>query len=416
VTGALSFWQAVRLVARREVVERSREKSFLVSTGLTLLIVLGVVVVPPALGLGDPPTYRVSFAAAAQDTAGAARAAAEQLDVDLEVVEAEAGAARSRVADGDLDAHVDAERIVVDEELDPELEQVLQTASRQVRGTQALEDAGLDPTAVARAEAVPALPVAALDPPDPGADARRAIVSVGTFVLYGQLLGYGFWVATGIVEEKSSRVVEVLLATVRPRALLAGKVLGIGLLALAQLMLIAVLGVGASAAAGVVDIGLAAVSPVLLLLGWFVLGFAFYACLFAAGAARVSRQEDLQSVTTPGTLLVLVSFFAAFYVSDDPDSTAARVLGVLPPFSALVAPVRTASGSAAAWEAPLAVCLMLLAVAGLVVLAARVYEGSVLRMGATVGLREALRGRERTAAPTGGRAPGQRSGAAGPAD
>ena len=389
-----SFWQSVRLVARREVVERSREKSFLVSTGLTLLIVLGVVLVPPALGLGDPPTYRVAFAADAQDTASAAREVAQQLDVDLEVVEVDAGSARTRVADGDLDAYLDPGRIVVAEELEPELEQVLQGASRQVRGTRALADAGLDPRAVARAQQVPALPVDPVDPPDPDADTRRGIVSIGTFVLYGQLLGYGFWVATGIVEEKSSRVVEVLLATVRPRALLAGKVLGIGLLALAQLLLIAVLGVGASAASGVLDIGASAVEPVLLLLGWFVLGFAFYACLFAAGAARVSRQEDLQSVTTPGIMLVLVSFFASFYVSDSPDSTAGRVLGVLPPFSALVAPVRAAGGSAAWWEAPLAVALMLLAIAGLVVLAARVYEGSVLRMGGTVGLREALRGRE----------------------
>ena len=403
-----SFWSTVRLVARREVVERSREKSFLVSTGLTLLIVLAVVLVPPALGLGDPPTYRVAFAADAQASADAARAAADQLDVDLEVVEAEQGPARSRLADGDLDAYLEAGRIVVDEELDPELEQVLQSASRQVRATEALDDAGLDVAAVERAQAVPPLPVDALDPPDPDADARRAIVSVGTFVLYGQLLGYGFWVATGIVEEKSSRVVEVLLATVRPRALLAGKVLGIGLLALGQLLLIAVLGVGASAAAGVIDVGASAVQPVLLLLGWFVLGFAFYACLFAVGAARVSRQEDLQSVTTPGTLLVLVSFFASFYVSDDPGSTAARVLGVLPPFSALVAPVRAAGGSAAWWEAPSAVALMLVAVAGLVVLAARVYEGSVLRMGATVGLREALRGREQPASRSARDAVGRR--------
>jgi ABC-2 type transport system permease protein len=389
-----SFWSSVRLVARREVVERSREKSFLVSTGLTLLIVLGVVLVPPALGLGDPPTYRVAFASAAQEATDAARQAAEQLDVDLEVVEAEPGPARRSVADGELDAYVEPERIVVDEQLDPELEQVLQSASRQVRAASALEDAGLDAEAVARAQAVPPLAVDALDPPDPDADARRGIVSVGTFVLYGQLLGYGFWVATGIVEEKSSRVVEVLLATVRPRALLAGKVLGIGLLAIAQLLLVALLGVAASAVSGLVDIGSSAVGPVLMLLGWFVLGFAFYACLFAAGAARVSRQEDLQAVTTPGTLLVLASFFASFSVSDSPDSTAGRVLGLLPPFSALVAPVRAVGGSAAEWEAPVAVALMLLAVAGLIVLAARVYEGSVLRMGGTVGLREALRGRE----------------------
>ena len=389
-----SFWQSVRLVARREIVERGREKSLLVSTGLTLLIVLGLVLVPPALGLGDPPSYRVAFAAGAQDAVAGAREAAEQLDVELDVVDADPGAARGRVADGDLDAYLEPERIVVDEDLDVELEQVLQSASRQSRATEALADAGLDPTAVARAQAVPALPVDAIDPPDPDADARRGIVSLGTFVLYGQLIGYGFWVATGIVEEKSSRVVEVLLATVRPRALLAGKVLGIGVLALGQLLLIAVVGVVASVAAGVLDLGLSAVEPLLLLLGWFVLGFAFYACLFAAAAARVSRQEDLQSVTTPATLLVVASFLATFYVSDSPDSTAGRVLGLLPPFSALVAPVRAVGGSAEWWEAPVAVALMLLAVAGLVVLAARVYEGSVLRMGGTVGLREALGGQD----------------------
>jgi ABC-2 type transport system permease protein len=102
-------------------------------------------------------------------------------------------------------------------------------------------------------------------------------------------------------------------------------------------------------------------------------------------------------------MLVLVSFFASFYVADSPDSTAGRVLGVLPPLSALVAPVREAGGSAAWWEAPLPVGLMLLTVAGLVVLAARVYEGSVLRMGGTVGMREALRGREQPVGAVGRR-------------
>ena len=233
----------------------------------------------------------------------------------------------------------------------------------------------------------------ALDPPDTEAETRARIAFAGTFVLYGQLIGYGFWVATGIVEEKSSRVVELLLATVTPRALLAGKVLGIGMLALAQLLLLALVGLSAAVLVGILDVGAEAVQPVLVVLGWFVLGFGFYACLFALGAARVSRQEDLQSVTTPATMLVLGSFFAALYVNGSPDSTAGRVLGLLPPFSALVSPVRTASGEAAWWEPPLAVGLMLLALAGLVALAARVYEGSVLRMGGTVPLREAWRSR-----------------------
>lgn len=393
MSDSLSFVQTVRLVARREVVERSREKSFLLSTGLTLLILLAVILVPPLLGLGDPSTYRVAFSSGSAAQLEAARAAADQFGVGLELVEADAPGARAQVADGGLDAYVEADRIVVDEALDSRLGLVLQGASAEVRAVQQLEQSGLDPAVVARAQALAPLPVDALDPPDPGAEASRSIVSVGTFVLYGQLIGYGFWVATGIVEEKSSRVVEVLLATVRPRALLAGKVLGIGVLALGQLSLLAVAGVGAAALAGVIHVGGEAIVPVLVLLGWFVLGFAFYACLFAAGAARVSRQEDLQSVTTPATMLVLASFLAALYVNNDAGSTAGRVLGVLPPFSALVSPVRLVSGQSAWWELVLAIVLMLAAVAGLVVVAARVYEGSVLRMGGTVPLRQAWRSR-----------------------
>ena len=389
-----SFWTTVRLVARREVVERAREKSFVISTGLTLLILLAAIVVPQLLGAGDAPTYRVAIAPGAPAQGDAARRAAEQFHVQLEVVQAEAAAARSQIADGDLDAYVEQERIVVSDELDVQLGLVLQEANQQVRGVQRLQQAGVDPAAVAQAQAVPPLPVDALDPPDPGTEARKRIAFIGTFVLYGQLIGYGFWVAMGIVEEKSSRVVEVLLATVRPRALLAGKVLGIGLLALAQLLALAAVGVAGATLVGVLDLGPEAVTPLLVVLGWFVLGFAFYACLFAAGAARVSRQEDLQAVTTPGTMLVLTSFFAALYANSNPDSAAVRVLGMLPPFSALVAPVRTASGVAAWWELVLAVAFMLLAVAGLVVVAARIYEGSVLRTGGTVPLREAWRSRD----------------------
>ena len=391
---SLTFTQVVRLVARREVVERSREKSFAFSTGLTLLILLGVILVPPLLGVGDPPSFRVAFADDAPGYAAAAEQVAEQVEVDLEVVDADGEPAHQQVADGELDAYVEARRIVVDDELDSTLGLVLEQATSQVRVGQQLAEAGIDPAAVARAQSVGPLLVESLNPPDPAASARQGIAFAGTFVLYGQLVGYGFWVATGIVEEKSSRVVEVLLATVRPRALLAGKVLGIGVLALGQLLLLAAVGLGAATASGLVVLGADAVTPVLLVLGWFVLGFAFYACLFAAGAARVSRQEDLQSVTTPATMLVLASFLGALYVNNNPDSVAGQVLGVLPPFSALVSPARIAGGEAAPWEPALSVALMLLAIAGLVAAAARIYEGSVLRMGATVSLRDAWRSRQ----------------------
>ncbi|HEU4674625.1 MAG TPA: ABC transporter permease, partial [Motilibacteraceae bacterium] len=284
-------------------------------------------------------------------------------------------------------------RIVVHKELDPQLGTILQTAARQAATQRQLAADGLSAAQIGALAQLPTPTVDALAPKDPKADTRRGIATVGAFVLYGQLLGYGFWVALGVVEEKSSRVVEVLLATVRPRALLTGKVLGVGALGLVQLLAVAVVGLVAGSASGAIDLTTDAIYPVALVLAWFVLGYAFYACAFAAAAARVSRQEDLNSVTTPMTMLVLVSFLATFYVSSSPDSAGARILAVVPPFSALVNPVRIAGGDAAWWELPLAVLLMLAAVVGLVVVGARLYEGAVLRMGGTVSLRDAWRGR-----------------------
>lgn len=390
-SASLSFAATARLVARRELRSRLRDRSFLVSTGITLLIVVAVAVVPAALGLGQTK-FSVAFAPAAAPLAAPSEALAQQLDVGLRVEDAPADP-KQAVRDGDLDAFVTADRIVVHRELDPQLRTILQTAARQAATQRQLAADGLSAAQIAALAQLPTPTVDPLQPKDPKADTRRGIATVGAFVLYGQLLGYGFWVALGVVEEKSSRVVEVLLATVRPRALLTGKVLGVGALGLVQLLAVAVVGLVAGSVSGAIDLTADAVYPVALVLAWFVLGYAFYACAFAAAAARVSRQEDLNSVTTPMTMLVLVSFLATFYVSSSPDSTGARVLAVVPPFSALVNPVRIAGGDASWWELPLAVLLMLGAVVGLVVVGARLYEGAVLRMGGTVSLRDAWRGR-----------------------
>jgi ABC-2 type transport system permease protein len=127
-----------------------------------------------------------------------------------------------------------------------------------------------------------------------------------------------------------------------------------------------------------------------------VLGYTAYACLMAAAAARVSRQEELQNATTPVSTLAIASFLATFYVTANPEAALSRVLAVTPPVSALTMPVRSARGDAAPWEAPLAVGLMLGLIVVLVVVAGRIYEGAVLRTGSKVALGEAWRsGRRR---------------------
>jgi len=233
------------------------------------------------------------------------------------------------------------------------------------------------------------LQVDALDPPDPAAEQRGQIAFIGSIILYGQIVGYCMWVAFGIVEEKSSRVVELILSAIPTRPLLAGKILGIGLLGLLQLIAIGAFGLALGHLSNMVTVTADLLVPIGYVLAWFVLGYTFYSSVFAASAARVSRQEELQNVIGPASTVLMLSIFGSVYVNLNPDTLAARLLGTIPPFSALCAPVRMAREAAPWWETSLALCLMLAAIAVLVVVGARIYEGAILRMGAKTSLKEA---------------------------
>ena len=139
-------------------------------------------------------------------------------------------------------------------------------------------------------------------------------------LLYGQLFGYGVWIATGVIEEKSSRVVEILLSAIRPRQLMAGKIVGIGLLGFAQLVFIAMFAIALAVITGAIpDSSETPIAIALLVIGWFVLGFAFYATLFAVAGSLVTRMEELQNVLTPINLPILVSFFISIGALENPN-------------------------------------------------------------------------------------------------
>jgi len=217
------------------------------------------------------------------------------------------------------------------------------------------------------------------------------VAFVAVLLLYGQLFGYGVWVATGVIEEKASRVVEILLSTIHARQLLAGKIAGIGALGLLQLMCIAAYGIVLATATGALDLPAQALGTAALAIGWFVLGFMFYASLFAVAGALVSRMEELQNAIVPLNLVILASFLISIGSVQDPNSTLSIVASLVPFSSALAMPVRISLGAATVPQIVASLVILLGSTALLVPLAGRVYSGAVLRIGARVKLRDAWR-------------------------
>jgi ABC-2 type transport system permease protein len=283
--------------------------------------------------------------------------------------------------------------VEVKEQLDPTMMATLTGLAQQAALTQALSTSGVDPAAIESKVASAGIHLVTLDP---NAAQRTQRQVVGIFVaalLYVALLVYGQLVAAGVVEEKANRIIEILLSTVRPRQLLFGKVVGVGLVGLTQLAVlaaVALIATSATQAISVPTLGFTAVAGGLL---WFVLGFVIYALIYAAAGSLVSRQEDIGAVTTPVTMLIIGTYLAFFWVIANPDNPIGVALSIIPPFSPVLMPARIATGDAQAWQVAVAVVLALAAIVALNALAARIYSNSVLRVGSRVNLLEAWRGR-----------------------
>ena len=401
-------FDGIKLTARRELVERTRrDRSFLISTLVTLAILLAIIFVPKLLGANDPTEFNVGLAGAASQPIGqvlTAQAEAAGIRINLQQP-ASAADAEAAVRDGKLDlAVVDGRELVAKAEPDEQLSLLVQAASRAARAQQTLQSAGVDQAEIQAALAPPPLPVRSLEPVDEDARSKRTIATVAVFLLYGQLIGYCFAVAMGVVEEKSTRVVEVLLAAVRPVQLLAGKIIGVGLVGLIQLSIIGAIGLAVAVASNTITLPPDATGTIGSVLLWFLLGYAFYSSMFAVAGAIVSRQEELQNTATPLNLLMIASFFIAFSssVSGGGDTTLAKVSSFLPPVAPLIMPLRIAGGNAAPWEIALSLAIMLVSIVAVVLLAARLYEGAILRTGARVKLSDAWRSGRRQ--PATGRA------------
>jgi ABC-2 type transport system permease protein len=385
---------AWRLVAKRDFWVRLRERSFLISTLLNITVI-SVLVLARAASSSGTPTYNLGVVGGPDVAAVANAAAALGHDggVTVHVVALGGeGDAQQALQDGSVDALLSAGRLVGWESIPDVLRALVQTSAHNAEVQAVFDRHDVPPVEQATATEQAPLDEGVLHEAPPDRSKNAAIAFIGVLLLYGQLFGYGIWVATGVIEEKASRVVEMLLSAIRPRQLLAGKIIGIGTLGLCQLAVIGGFAITlALVTGGLKDAPSTAIWAALLDLGWFVLGFAFYASLFAAAGSLVSRMEELQNVIVPINLTILVSFFISIGALQAPNSTIAIVASILPVSSALAMPVRMVLGAATAPQIALALVLLIGSTIVLVPVGARLYEGAVLRTGARVKLRDAWR-------------------------
>jgi ABC-2 type transport system permease protein len=375
----MSARQAIVLVARRELRERLRSRTLLYGT-LLLLLVIGA---STALGgfFAPEKAYDVAVTAPAPDGLEAAlRRAAKPFDASVEVeVLPTAAAARERLEAEGVDAVLllESDRILFRADVDQELAAVADAAVRAVR--RHLPPAPeLTPTSLEAASSEPS-------------DAEVVVALFGAMLLLGSLAIYGEWVTVGVVEEKSNRVVELILAAVRPRHLLAGKVIGIGLVGLVQLSLFAGL-TAVLIVTGAFDAPAELGGSVALVIPWFALGYALYAVAFAAAGALASRQQDASAAAQPVTVTLLVTYLVGYAaLTADPDGLVAVLLTVFPVTAPLVLPARDALVSVPLWQHLLAVALTLGSIYALVRFAGRVYAHGLLHTGPRLDPRAAWR-------------------------
>ncbi len=391
-------WRSVWLVARREILERGRSRGFILSVLFTTLIVVGSFIVPALLFGGETVTKVGIVEPAPIALAAAIEASAERFDRNVAVSSyPDVAAADKALDDGSVDVVVEMPadlsgpgEVRFKEETDQAVAQMISAATIALRVGAVLDQSNVDQGALAAAQQPPA--VAALDPQTEDDQARFLFANIGAVLILVGIFSFGFTVLTGVVEEKQSRVVEVVLSTVRARDLLMGKVLGIGVLGVVQLLVFVLAALIAALATNRLALPTTTPGAVALLVVWFVLGYLLYSTALGFLGALASRMEEASNASTPVTMIAMISYFVAiFAVISEPDGTVATIATFLPPSAPFVVPLRAAFDAIPAWQIGLSALITMAGIWVLFVIGARVYSGAVLQVGGRMKLRDAWR-------------------------
>jgi ABC-2 type transport system permease protein len=386
----------IRVIAEREFMSRVRSRVFAITTVLALLAIGGYILLQALVFNKSTSALDVGFVGPAQSIAAPVRVEAASFGVTIHVhAYATVAAGKADVQSSVLDALVSgpptATTVTVNNSLDPTLQTVLNDSVREEVLNEMLTQHGIDPTSIDSAIASATVQVNELSPISAARVQQVVIGLLVAGILYTTLIIYGQLVAAGVIEEKSNRIVEILLATVRPWQLMIGKIVGIGLVALIQVALVAGVALVVASITKLVSIPTLSVDVVISGIVWFVLGYLIYALLFAAAGSMVSRQEDVSSVAMPVILVLVAAWILALTVAaPNPGSTGTTVLSFIPLFTPVIMPIRIAAGVVPFWEVAVSVVLVLGTIYVLAAVAGRIYRNSVLRIGGRVKFSDAL--------------------------
>ncbi len=396
----MTEWQATLIVAHREVRERLRSKMFRIGLFLTVLLVMVAMLGPTLVGSDNTPVTRhIGLVGNVEpSTQDAITAAGNAVNEPIEVHRFDSrDTAVMSLSTGEVDVVIvpDVELVVLDQD------QSLQGSSTPL--TRALQQSLSTDTAYRKAglsasqteiiaQSAP-LPLHGMNPPTPRDDAAAASSTQGMILLFVLLTLFGAFILNGVIEEKSSRVVEILLSTITVKSLLTGRIIGIAVTGTIQGLVIAATALVARSASAQAAEALS-LRVVALTVLWFLLGFAMYSWLYACAGALSSRAEDAQNLVFPLQVPLIVSYGVGMVGAMGGGSGVDSVLIPMSLFP-LTAPMtmleRMSAGTAPASHIVISITLCIVTAFAIRRLALIIFTGGILRAGQRVRIRDAIR-------------------------
>jgi len=390
VTG--NWWTLTRLVVQREIRERTQAKSFWIAS-VILLVAVAAGAIIPALLSGHRSTAQVGIVGG--DTVALTQTALEAgriTETTVNVITVpDVASAKAQLLSGNLDAVlVGGTEVLVKQNAVFGSKGTLAGTLAQVGGFAKVYQALPPAVAASVARSGVGLPIHGLIPPPQGLASRFTGLAVA-ILIYVIIITFGMRITIGVGEEKSSRVVEVLLTTLRPVQLLAGKVIGMGALAMAQVAALAGCYLALGYALGSPAVQGAAIGVVAAAVVWLLLGYAFYCTAYAAAGSLITRQADAYNATIPLQVPLILGYVLAYTVLFSGGVSWFYHLLAFVPFTAPVAmPVLIAVGAAPLWEIVLSAAITIASTVVMVRFAATIYERAILRTGGRLKVRQVL--------------------------